>query len=290
MRLGLYKTMRNRGIRIHRTKRHDFDNIYQFLDHLMETIEKNLNVLMKILNFCKDNNLDLLMHDDILRHLNNPEVFKHNYIIFEEFKDKFKIIKNFVDKNDIRIYIYTSMMSGLNSIDVELREKSRMDIQMKSKFMDIIGGAGVILQPNTFNGKKPMIGFEDIMYSYEVTRNALTDKYLHFSNGYNCANFTETYLFAKRYGFKTCYNRSFEYNRNVIKGRDFTEEHDMMCANTADVVVITGSTSMSNRWMKKKEFIEKEDFPDFYYRIKDKTLIINQHYSDDSIDNIRNWK
>ena len=287
MKLGLYKKPTGYGIRIKRgTICRSYDE-YAFLSRIFTKTDYNLDVLLEILKFCDKNDVDLLMHDDIVRSLNDEIVYKYNYIIFAEYADKFEKIKKYVDKHNINIYIYTSMFAGLNSRDIKQREKSRRDITMKAKLLDHIGGKGMIYMVNTMNGKLTKEGMIDIKNSYDIISSEIVDKYFMLSNGWNNLTFSDVAGYADRYNWKTVYQPSFEYSKTYSKfGED--PKFDELCAKYADLVIVMPASNKQGRRMKKKALIEYGDFPD-YYRDIDNTFIINSYYSDDSINLIRKW-
>ena len=286
MKLGLYKIPRNRGIQLKKKHISQSADDYDYLDGVLEKTSDNLDTFMDILKYCKNENVDLLMHDDIVRNLNTEIVFKYNHIIFAEFADKFNKIKKYVDKHKINLYIYTSLFAGLNSKRIELREKSRRDIQMKAKLLDAVGGKGMIYAVSTLNNMGLVAGMEAIFDSYALIRTELTDKYMMLSNGTNCLTFEDVLACKKKYGCRTVYQPSVDYQKNFMR-YGFDAKYDELCAKVADLVMFSPFDRVPHP--KKKELIEIGDFPDYYYDI-DGTIIINTYHSDDSIDLIREWE
>jgi len=286
MKLGLYKKMTYLSSKIKRSHLNTFIDPKHFISDLMDRIDHNLNnPFMEILKYCKKNDLDLLMHDDIVRHLNNELVFKYHKMLFSEIPG-FKKIKEFVDNSNINIYIYTSMFMGLNSKSVELREKARRDIVTKAQLMEEIGGTGIIYQPNTYRGKKWTEALDDIKISYDLIKNDITDKYFMLSNGFNAGRYEEIFNFTERVKWKRCYQPIYEISHSMRLEKDFYPEYDKCCAENSDIIIFIPYLKSKGNLLKKKEFVDYGDFPKYYYDL-DKTFIINSYNSDKSIESIK---
>lgn len=101
---------------------------------LIEKINSNLDDLLKILKYNISNDIYLFrIASDIIPFGSHPI---NNFNWSYEFKDKLKIIGNFIKKNNIRVSMHPGQYTVINSNNSDTVKKSIKDLEYHTKFLD----------------------------------------------------------------------------------------------------------------------------------------------------------
>ena len=101
---------------------------------LTEKINSNLDDLLKILKYNISNDIYLFrIASDIIPFGSHPI---NNFNWSYEFKDKLKIIGNFIKKNNIRVSMHPGQYTVINSNNSDTVKKSIKDLEYHTKFLD----------------------------------------------------------------------------------------------------------------------------------------------------------
>lgn len=101
---------------------------------LIEKINSNLDDLLKILKYNISNDIYLFrIASDIIPFGSHPI---NNFNWTYEFKDKLKIIGNFIKKNNIRVSMHPGQYTVINSNNSDTVKKSIKDLEYHTKFLD----------------------------------------------------------------------------------------------------------------------------------------------------------
>lgn len=101
---------------------------------LIEKINSNLDDLLEILKYNISNNIYLFrIASDIIPFGSHPI---NNFNWSYEFKDKLKIIGDFIKKNNIRVSMHPGQYTVINSNNSDTVKKSIKDLEYHTKFLD----------------------------------------------------------------------------------------------------------------------------------------------------------
>lgn len=124
---------------------------------LESIVKENLNNLEKILKFNKKNNITFYRMSPTIVPLATLDDVKFDYV--NPFKEKWKKIGDYINKNNMRIDLHPNQYCVLNSIDEKIVENAIKEIEYNYSLFNLMNIKGIIILHigSSANGKEESI-------------------------------------------------------------------------------------------------------------------------------------
>ncbi|MFV0424511.1 MAG: UV DNA damage repair endonuclease UvsE [Bacilli bacterium] len=103
-------------------------------ENIRDIIDYNLNVLFSTLKYNVENNIKMFrISSDIIPLATHP-INEFNWV--DEFREKMKLIGEYIKANDIRVSMHPGQYTVLNSINEDVVNRAVLDLEYHCKFLD----------------------------------------------------------------------------------------------------------------------------------------------------------